>query len=125
MNEDKELNDFIKGKLEGDGEILRFGDIMRAAEEQSFALAAARRSRRRFLGASLLAASIAVICSFAVVSLQTAHDSPETTVAAAIDLLRTADGVEVVGEEASVAEMLLAFQDAPYDIAVSELYSAY
>ncbi len=125
MNEDKGLNDFIRGRLEGDGEIPRFGEIMRAAEEQSFALAAARRSRRRFWGASLLAASLAVICSFAVVSLQTAHDSPETTVAAAIDLLRDADGVEGVGEEASVAEMLLAFQDAPYDSAVSELSSAY
>ncbi len=123
MNEDKELNEFLKDRLEGDvsGEIPHFSEVMRAASETSFARAAERRSRTRFWGASLLAASLAVICSFAFLNVHTEAPAPETTVANAIDLLLVADGAEELSEEASVAEMLLAWQDAPYESAVADL----
>jgi len=123
MNEDKELNDFLRSRLEGDvpGEIPHFDAIMRAASEQSSADAAERRSHRRFWGSSLLAASLAVVCTFVVVTLQTSSPAPETTMANAIDILRVVDGAESLSEETSVAEMLLAWQDAPYESAISDL----
>ena len=54
---------------------------------------------------------------------------PENTVACVIDLLRTADGAETLSESSadsesegtSVAEMLLAWQDAPYESAIADL----
>ncbi len=123
MNEDKELNEFLKTRLEGDvsGEIPHFGEIMRAASEASFARAEERRSRSRFWGASLLAASLAVVCTFSVLNIDTKTPSPETTVANAIDILRVADGAESMSDETSLDELLLAWQDAPYENAVSDL----
>lgn len=123
MNEDRCLNEFLKNRLEGDvpGEVPHFAEIMRAASEESFARAAARRSGSRFWGASLLAASLAFVCAFSVVFLQAGAPAPETTVANAIDILRVADGAKSLGEETSFAEMLLAWQDAPYESAISDL----
>lgn len=123
MSEDKKLNDFLRGRLEEDvaGEIPHFAEIMRVASEEAFSRAVARRSRFRFWGASLLAASLAFVCAFSVVFLQTSSPAPETTVANAIEILRAVDGAEFLGNETSVAEMLLAWQDAPYENAISDL----
>ena len=124
MSEDRELMNFVKSRLE-DGlshEPPRMDEIMRAAREESFARAARQRSRRRLWGASLAAASFALVCSFAAFFAQTESPSHENTVANVIDLLRTADGeASSSGEAASVAEMLLAWQDAPYEAAVAGL----
>jgi hypothetical protein len=123
MNEDIELVKFIKGRLECDvpGDPPHFDEILRAASASQFAVAATRRSRMRIWGASLAAACVAVACSFAVFRLQTSLPTPEATVASVIDLLRAADGSEPTEDESSVAEMLLAWQDAPYESAISGL----
>ena len=123
MNEDIELENFIKDRLEGDvrKEPPHFEEIMRAASEASFAAAAERRSRNRLWLSSLAAACVAVVCSFAVVHQQMSSPTPEATVACVIDLLRAADGTESTSEESSVEDMLLAWQDAPYESAISDL----
>ena len=124
MNEDGELLNFVKSRLEDDlpREPPHIGEIMRAAREASFVRAAEQRSRRRLWGASLAAASVALVCSFAAFFAQTEPPSHESTVADVIELLRTADGgASSPGEAASVAEMLLAWQDAPYEAAVAGL----
>ena len=121
MNEDIELVNFIKGRLEGDvrKEPPHFEEIMRAASEASFAAAAERRAHWRLWMSSLAAACVAVVCSFAVMHRQCSSPAPEVTVACVIDLLRAADGTDSAQEESSVEEMLLAWQDAPYESAVS------
>ena len=123
MNEDIELVNFLKDRLEGDvqKEPPHFEEIMRVAAEASFAAAAERRSRRRMWLSSLAAACVAAVCSFAVIHLQTSSPRPETTVACVIDLLRAADGTAATSEEYSVEDMLLAWQDAPYESAISGL----
>lgn len=125
MSEDRELLNFVKSRLE-DGlsrEPPRMGEIMREAKEASFVRVVEQRSRRRRLwGTSLAAASVALVCSFAAFFAQTESPSPENTVADVIELLRTADGeASSPVEAASVAEMLLAWQDAPYEAAVAGL----
>jgi len=122
MTEDIEFMDFIKGRLEEGvpGEAPRMDAIVRLATAESFACIAENRSRRRLWGASLVAASLAVACVFSVFVAKPSNDA-ENTVARVIDLLRTADGVEVETEESSVAEMLLAWQDAPYESAIADL----
>ena len=130
MNEDRELMDFVKGRLE-EGVALsppRLAEIERAAAAESFAHVAEHRSRRRCTAAMLVAASIAIVFSFAVLHVGSSP-KPENTVACVIDLLRTADGAETLAEnsaesesgETSVAEMLLAWQDAPYESAIADL----
>ena len=47
--------------------------------------------------------------------------SPEQTVVNAIDLLSTLDGDELDIETNSAVEVLLAWQDAPYKDAVSDI----
>ena len=123
MNEDVELVNFIKCRLEGDvrREPPHFEEIMRTASEASFAAAAERRSRSRLWQSSLAAACVAIACSFAVIHRQSFSQTPETTVACVIDLLRAADGTASASDESSVEEMLLAWQDAPYESAVSGL----
>ena len=128
MNEDTELMEFVKARLE-EGlplEVPRMNEIMHAAREASFAREASRRSRRRLWGSTLAAASIALVCSFAAFFAQTGSPAPENTIADVIDLLRTADGEEVAasGEADSVADMLLAWQDAPYEAAIAGLVAA-
>lgn len=124
MNEDKELVRLVRRGLEDGiaGEPPRLREIMQAA---SFAVSARRRHRiSKWGGASLVAASLAFVCSFAVLQshLRPEAPSPEDTVASVIDILRTADGIDMPsGDESSVAEMLLAWQDAPYEDAISGL----
>ena len=64
MNEDRELMDFVKGRLEEgvSPEAPRLAEIVRAATAESFALTAESRSRRRLWVASFAAASLAVVC---------------------------------------------------------------
>jgi len=144
MNEDVQLNGFLKARLEGavSGEPPRLGAILRAASAAAQARAAARRSHVCLWGGLLVAASLAVLCLFAVhfrnpspslpappspqVAVSPApasspsHDvpSPEQTVVNAIDLLSSVDGDELDVETNSVVEVLLAWQDAPYNDAV-------
>jgi len=76
----------------------------------------------------LVAASLAIVFSFAILHIDPSP-KPEDTVACVIDLLRTADGAETLSEssavvepgETAVAEMLLAWQDAPYESAIADL----
>ena len=125
MNEDNEIMCFLKEKLETDvpREPPRMSEIMRTASTATAARAAARRSRRWAWGTSLAAASLAFVCCMTVVSLKTERPSPESTVAAVIDILCAVDGVDSAAEGSSVADRLLAWQDAPYRTAVSELLS--
>ena len=130
MNEYRDIEDFVKGRLEEGVSPLppRLAEIERAAAAESFARVAEHRSRRRLWAASLVAASIAIVFSFAVLHVDSAP-KPEDTVACVIDLLRTADGAETLAEtsaeseseETAVAEMFLAWQDAPYESAIADL----
>ena len=130
MNEYRDIEDFVKGRLEEGVSPLppRLAEIERAAAAESFARVAEHRSRRRLWAASLVAASIAIVFSFAVLHVDSTP-KPEDTVACVIDLLRTADGAETLAEtsaateseETAVAEMLLAWQDAPYESAIADL----
>ena len=72
MNEDRELMDFVKGRLE-EGvpcEAPRMDEIVRAATAESFARVAESRLRRRRWVVSLVAASLAVVCSFAILNFE-------------------------------------------------------
>ena len=146
MNEDANLNAFLKERLEADvpGEPPRLDAILRAASAAAQARAAARRRPIRLWGSLLAAASLAVLCSFAVhlrhsspsasspslpsvasspapSSSPAPVPSPEQTVVNAIDLLSTFDGEELDVGTNSVVEVLLAWQDAPYKDAVSDI----
>lgn len=146
MNEDAKLNDFLKERLEAGvpSEPPRLDAILHAASTAAQARAAARRSRVRLWGVLLAAASLTVICFFAVhfwapspspslpassqVAVQSdpspaseAMPSPEQTVVDAIDLLSMADGDNLEVETNAVADVLLAWQDAPYENAVADL----
>ena len=126
MNEYSEIESFVKARLE-EGvprEVPCIDRILEVAAAESFARTAEARSRRRLWAATLAAASLAAVCLFPMVRLATAP-KPESTVACVIDLLRTADGVESSEEtESTVAEMLLAWQDAPYESAIADLVAA-
>lgn len=122
MNEDIEFNAFLKSRLEeGTGMApSSLAEIERAAVREAAARSAERRVRvRRWGGAFLLAASLAAAAGFFVMQAATAP-TPEETVADAIELLSVTDETELE-ETDSVAEMLLAWQDAPYENAVSDL----
>ena len=146
MNEDAKLNGFLKERLEAGvpGEPPRFEAILHAASAAAQARAAARRRSIRLWGSLLAAASLAVLCSFAVhlrhsspsasspslpsvasspapSSSPAPVPSPEQTVVNAIDLLSTFDGEELDVGTNSVVEVLLAWQDAPYKDAVSDI----
>ena len=146
MNEDAKLNDFLKERLEAGvpGEPPRLETILHAASAAAQARAAARRRSVRLWGGLLVAASLAVLCFFAVhfrTSSPSASSpsqpalassptptpspsvapSPEQTIVNAIDLLSTFDGDELDVETNSVVEVLLAWQDAPYKDAVSDI----
>ena len=146
MNEDAKLNVFLKERLEADvsDEPPRLDAILHAASAAVQARAAARRRSVRLWGGLLVAASLTVLCFFAVrfrnsspsasspsrpslassppSSLSPASvPSPEQTVVDAIDLLSTFDGDELDVETNSVVEVLLAWQDAPYKDAVSDI----
>ena len=143
MNEDAKLNDFLKERLEAgvSGEPPRLDAILQAASAAAQTRAAARRSRVRLWGGLLAAASLAALCLFAVhlwVSPTTPSSphqaaqpvpsqslasmpSPEQTLVSAIDLLSMADGDNIEVETNAVEDVLLAWQDAPYEYAVSDL----
>jgi len=146
MNENAKLNDFLKERLESDvpGEPPRLEAILHAASAAAQARAAARRRSVRLWGGLLAAASLAVLCLFAVhlwtsspsasspsqpalassptpTSSPSVVPSPEQTVVNAIDLLSTLDGDELDIETNSVVEVLLAWQDAPYKDAVFDI----
>ena len=142
MNEDAKLNDFLKERLEADvpGEPPRLDEILHAASAAAQARAAARRRSIRLWGVLLAAASLAVLCFFAVHFRESSPStsrssqassapayvpSPEQTVVGAIDLLCMADGEALDTETNSVEEVLLAWQDAPYENAVSDLFEGY
>ena len=147
MNEDAKLNDFLKERLEADvpGEPPRLDAILHAASAAAQARAAARRRSVRLWSGLLAAASLAVLCLFTVHLLHSSPSvpppsrpsvssapvpssspasvpSPEQTVVDAIDLLSTFDGDELDVETNSVVEVLLAWQDAPYEDAVADLF---
>ena len=122
MNEDIEFNAFLKSRLEeGTGTApSSLAEIERAAVREAAARSAEHRVRvRRWGSAFLLAASLAAAAGFFVMQAATAP-TPEETVADAIELLSVTDETELE-ETDSVAEMLLAWQDAPYENAVSDL----
>ena len=146
MNEDSKLNDFLKERLEDGvpGEPPRLDAILHAASTAAQTRAAAHRSRVRLWGGLLAAASLTGMCLFAVhfwspspspssppvsqVAVQSTPSptpaslpSPEQTVVDAIDLLSMADGENLGVETNSVEEVLLAWQDAPYENAVADL----
>ena len=130
MNEYRDIEDFVKGRLEEgvSSSPPCLAEIERAAAAESFACVAEHRSRRRCTVAMLVAASIAIVFSLAILHIDSSP-KPENTVACVIDLLRTADGAETLSatatdsesEETAVAEMLLAWQDAPYESAIADL----
>ncbi len=140
MKEDSKLIDFVKDRLEGNapGDPPRFDAILSEASACARARALARRSRTRIWGGALAAAMLAVACIF-VVHLRQRPSPPDgmvvreavsqeaqsgAVVADVIDILRVVDGEELEDEEAtSEAEILLAWQDAPYEDAVSGLFS--
>lgn len=143
MNEDAKLNDFLKDRLETgvSGEPPRLDAILQAASAAAQTRTAARRSSVRLWGGLLAAASLAVLCLFAVhlwvppttpsspnqaaqpVPSQSlaSMPSPEQTLVGAIDLLSMADGDNIEVETNAVADVLLAWQDAPYEDAISDL----
>ena len=143
MNEDAKLNDFLKDRLETgvSGEPPRLDAILQAASAAAQTRTAARRSSVRLWGGLLAAASLAVLCLFAVhlwvppstpsspnKAAQPAPSqslasmpSPEQTLVGAIDLLSMADGDNIEVETNAVEDVLLAWQDAPYEYAVSDL----
>lgn len=123
MKDDKEFEDFVRGRLEGEfaGEPPRLDAIMHVASEVAASRAAARRSRRRIWCALLAAASLAVILSASVATLQTGTTSPDDTIAEVIDLLRSEGDVDTVPDGTSAVDRLLAWQDAPYEQAISGL----
>ena len=143
MNEDAKLNDFLKDRLETgvSGEPPRLDAILQAASAAAQTRTAARRSSVRLWGGLLAAASLAVLCLFAVhlwvppttpsspnQAAQPAPSqslasmpSPEQTLVGAIDLLSMADGDNIEVETNAVADVLLAWQDAPYEDAISDL----
>ena len=122
MSEDIELMNRIRCGLE-DGVPSASPRLHAIAREA--AVLAARRRRWRIVGratATLLAASLAVACVWPVLPLNR-RPTPENTVAYVIDLLRASDGIDDELASLSVAERLLAWQDAPYESALSDLVS--
>ena len=144
MNEDAKLNDFLKERLEAgvSGEPPRLDAILHAASVAAQTHTAARRTRVRLWGGLLAAASLAALCLFAVhlwVSPATPSSphqvaqsvpspslasmpSPEQTLVGAIDLLSMVDGDNIEVETNAVEDVLLAWQDAPYEDAVAGLF---
>lgn len=140
MKEDGKLIDFLAKRLEGNvsGDPPRLDAILREATACARARSRMRRLRTCIWGGALAAAVLAVICIFAVhvqphplssedVAVQggvSEEPSSNKVVADVIDILRAVDGDELEEEEnASEVELLLAWQDAPYESAVSGLFS--
>ncbi len=137
MNEDKEFNDFLKGRLEHEvsHDPPGLDRIMRTASEVSRARTRSRRLRNGLWGALLAAASLAVISAVSFNEPQPVlqpKQKPEPqelvrdeTVTTVIELLCTEEELESIPEGASAVEQLLAWQDVPYDLAVSDIALEY
>ena len=139
MKEDGKLIDFLTKRLEGNasGDPPRLDAILREATACARARSRVRRLHMCIWGGALAAAALAVICIFAVhvqphplpsedVAVQggvSEEPSSNKVVADVIDILRTVDGDDLEEDETSEVEILLAWQDAPYENAVSGLFS--
>ena len=136
MNDDGRLNEFIKDRLEADISVEppRMEAIVEAASRAAANRKVARMSHTRIWGGAMAAAALAAICLFTV-HMQTPqraetgepqNQSNYAVVADMIDLLRTVDGYEPMQLEAtgddSIADKMLAWQDAPYEQAISGLF---
>ena len=111
--------------------------ILREATACARARSRVRRLHMCIWGGALAAAALAVICIFsvhvqphplpsegdAVREVASQKASPNDVVADVIDILRTVDGDDLEEDETSEVEILLAWQDAPYENAVSGLFS--
>ena len=121
MNEDAELSWFLKRRLEAGAaaEPPRMSEIVRAASESAFLR---RRFRRRVLfgwGLSAAAAALAVICCFTAVWRGAFARAPRGDLAGVLAILNAADGISPPPDSESIADMLLAWQDAPYENALA------
>lgn len=128
MDEDIELNAFVKRGLE-DGVALgssRLAAIEAAAAEVAAAGRPEGRAVRRwggFWGGSALAAAcLAGACLWMSAGVKVPEpSSPEAELARAIGLLAESDGAaEGLDGSLSAAELLLAWQDMPYENALAE-----
>jgi len=119
MNHDPMLN-FVKTKLEENEGISSdaLSRLLTAAETQRQHAPGPHRSAlcpKHFpLGISLLAASLAVAACGWFVHTDTVNARRESNLANVIELLRTASG-ETASASGSLADNLLAWQDAPAD----------
>jgi anti-sigma-K factor RskA len=112
VGEDEFLSFVKSGLEEGIEGTPRLAEIERAA-----------RPKTSFWRYSWLAAaaSVAVVLSFAFLDFGR-KDSSEATVAQVIELLSTVDGDEnSVLAENDLPSLILAWQDAPYESAISDL----
>ena len=117
ISEDSFLS-FVKARLEeGYASAPRLAEIERAAASRTRASHGMRRAGWWWT-ASLLAASLAVVCSFSL--FRSSAPVGESTVAQTIELLNAAESEDGV-EYDSTADLLLAWQDAPYEMAVASL----
>ena len=121
ISEDSFLS-FVKARLEeGYASAPRLAEIERAAASRMCVSHGIRRAGWWWT-VSLLAASLAVVCSFSLFRSFTHVEG--STVAQTIELLNAAeseDGALEYVEYDSTADMLLAWQDAPYEMAVASL----
>jgi uncharacterized paraquat-inducible protein A len=128
MNRTKDISEdsflsFVKTRLEEECDsVPRLAEIERAAAASRTRVTHGIRRAGWWWTASLLAASIAVVCSFSLFRSFTHVEG--STVAQTIELLNAAereDGALEYVEYDSTADMLLAWQDAPYEMAVASL----
>ncbi len=109
MIEDEALNAFLKAKLEEDVTVppVNLGVVGRWRP----------RFRRIAPAAALAAASLMVVCTFLSWKVEQRSRSNAADICAirVIDFLEECDGTAVEGANESLAERLLAWQDAPYE----------
>lgn len=127
MDEDIELNAFVKRGLE-DGVALDASRL--AAIEAAAAEAAARRPGGRAVrrwggfwgGSALAAACLAAVCLWVSTDVKGPEPAaPELELARAIGLLAESDGAaDGLDGSLSADELLLAWQDMPYENALAE-----
>ena len=115
MNQDPMLA-FVKTKLEQDEGVSDtvLARLMTAAKEQTTARHTSFRLSRPARGAFLLAASLAVATCGWFFYANAVNARRESNLADGMELLRVADGKGAT-ESSSIAENLLAWQDAPMD----------
>jgi len=118
ISEDSFLS-FVKARLEeGYASAPRLAEIERAAASRMCVSHGIRRAGWWWT-VSLLAASLAVVCSFSL--FRSSAPVGESMVAQTIELLTAAGGENGELEYDSTADLLLAWQDAPYEMAVASL----